>query len=145
NVRRRRRLTCALTQPRFQLVRTDAVVVLEGLVYPGVRRQFLNEVIGGCLRMPLPPQHGGAQFLDAGKLLHEVIANAIEGEPGVDHVVDQQHLAVERAARDGDELRNVELPLHRTGRLAVTAGGQYAEGHVVDARQNIAHAYATPG
>src|SRR5690606_10224491 len=72
-------------------------------------------------------------------LVHEVVAHPAEREAGIDHVVNQQHFAVDGAARNGDELRDIELTLHRTGRFTITAGSQNAQGYVEDARKDVAH------
>src|SRR5690554_3785057 len=120
-------------------MRTDAVVIFKRLVNPGVGRQFLDVVIGNGLRMPPPPQHGSTELFNSRALVHEVIAHPAEREAGIDHVVNQQHFAVDGAARNGDELRDIELTLHRTGRFTITAGSQNAQGYVKDARKDVAH------
>src|SRR5690606_16589374 len=43
-----------------------------------------------------------------------------------------------------DVLRDVQIALLRAGRLAIAAGGQDAQGHVVNARYDIPHSHPAP-
>src|SRR3546814_18457004 len=99
--------------PRFQLVRAYAVVIFKRLVNPRVGREFFHEIIGFHPGMPFPPQYRAAHFGNSGKLRQQMFADTIEGKPRIDHIVDEQYAAIERAGRNGSELRNVQLTFYR--------------------------------
>src|SRR5690606_8355714 len=94
--------------------------------------------------MTFPPKDGTFHFAYGRELFTQMLAHANKGVAGVDHVVYQQDPAVQSTSRNGNELRDVQGTLLGTGCLAIAAGRQYAQRHIVNTRQHIAHTNASP-
>src|SRR5690606_6268825 len=65
-----------------------------------------------------------------------------KGGAGVDHVVHEQHFAVQGTTGDSDVLRDVHLPLHGACGFPITARGENPKRHVVNSRKHITYPYA---
>lgn len=99
-------------------------------------------IVGLHLRAGLVPQHGRAHRGNGRIALLQMLLHACERDARIDEVVDEQHIALQFAARHRDVLRDVEFALLRAGRFAIRTRGENRQRQIVDARELVADAQA---
>ena len=107
---------------------------------PGVVRKVFNMPVGLEDGVRLPPQNGHANFRDLRVAGLQVLHHLGNRLPGINHVVDEEHVAVE-FAQARDAVGNVERALHGARSFTVRTRRKDGERHVVDAAEEVPGAH----